>query len=1549
VGDNDGAITNSYATGSVSGAWRVGGLVGLNYDGSISNSYATASASGNVNVGGLVGDNRSSITDSYATGSVSGFQYIGGLVGSNSTPGNKGVGTISNSYASGSVSGVLDLGGLVGDNSSFGTGTVSNSYWDTTTSGQLVGIGIGNQTGVTGLTTALALKQASYTNFDFTDAGSWYMVDGSTRPFLRMEYSTTITNAHQLQLMGMDLGAHYTLGNNIDLATELADKSGMWGGSAAGFAPIGGLGVILSNFLAPGFANPTALMNGNAPDLSALGNWGTAAASVNAMSVLDGLGVFTGSFDGQGHTIGHLTISRGDIGVGLFGAAIGADIRNVGLTDASVIGAIGAGGLVGINALGRISDSSVTGQVGGLALAGGLVGLQLAGTITGSHASGAFVGFLGAGGLVGGQALSLVQDSYASGSVVGLLGGGGLVGVNLLGAVSTSYADAEVNGFLFIGGLVGINLIGLVDNSYATGSVSGSDYVGGLAGGNPGVIRNSYASGLVASGGAHVGGIAGGNLGKVIGSYWDIESSGQAVGIGTAAEHQSGVKGLTTTEALTQASYSGVDSDPGLDFNTTWYMVDGSTRPFLRMEHSTTISNAHQLQLMSLDLGAHYTLANSIDLGPELSKASGMWGSNSAGFVPIGDNVTAFTGSFDGQGHTIGHLTIDRSDTHYVGLFGIAETGSAISNVGLTDVAINGATNVGALAGYSAGTIRNSYASGGVEGTQYVGGLVGQVGSGGSVATSYSSAEISGTDHVGGLVGEDLGTISNSYATGIVSGHTNVGGLVGTGHNAIVNSYASGHVSGDSDADAHVGGLAGSVDGGGSVVRSYWDKDSSGQEFGVGSDHAALGATGLTTTQALAQASYAGFNFVNTWYVLDGSTRPFLRMEHSTTITNAHQLQLMGLDLTAHYTLANDLDLGAELNNASSMWGGMARDRSAGFVAIGTYVDDSSRGFTGSFDGQGHTIDHLAIHQTTPGSVGLFGYASQGSAISNVSLTNVDVRGQNYVGGLVGFNVGSVTNNAVTGSVSGQQYVGGLAGYSTGAVSDGHFDGDVSGTDGIGGVVGLNQFGSITHGEATGKVWGDRGVGGLVGMNVGGRISSSHATNAVSTTQFLVPSNITVQAASPGGSFVGGLVGINVHGSINDSYATGDVRGTDSVGGLVGFNYEGTISGSYATGAVTGALPNSVGSNVVSPQDKFYATVAGVGGLVGSNVAGAISDSYATGAVSGDTAVGGLVGSNGVGAETPTATITNSYATGAVSGNTDVGGLVGLNGAGTVTDSYWNITSTGQANSAGGGVGLTQAQMTTAASYAGWDLESTWVIYEGHTAPLLRSFMTALTVTVDYGTDAIKVYDGTDVYRGGTVFDPPVDHVYGDVTGTLSSRHVGSRTVEASGGLYSDQQGYIISYATSENNTVEVTPATLTYRATPTTRFTGQAPTGMSGTVEGWMGDDTLASATTGSMSWTSLALRNSAPGRYDITGGGLTAEDYVFVQHEGNATALTLNPARLPDEVSAVTTQLASLEPVLKTDKAGAPSANRSELRLRTLGSGVRLPDNAVTSETTE
>jgi len=145
---NTAPILNCYVTGSVSATSSfIGGLVGKNY-GNITNSFSTAtvSSSGGQQVGGLVGLEISGvISQSYATGNVGAFSWAGGLVG-----GTYGSGSITNTFATGNVSG-SQPGGLVGKlngpvSKSYSTGTgggligsgsgaVTTSYWDVQTSG----------------------------------------------------------------------------------------------------------------------------------------------------------------------------------------------------------------------------------------------------------------------------------------------------------------------------------------------------------------------------------------------------------------------------------------------------------------------------------------------------------------------------------------------------------------------------------------------------------------------------------------------------------------------------------------------------------------------------------------------------------------------------------------------------------------------------------------------------------------------------------------------------------------------------------------------------------------------------------------------------------------------------------------------------------------------------------------------------------------------------------------------------------------------------------------------------------------------------------------------------------------------------------------------------------------------------------------------------------------------------------------------------------------------------------------------------------------------
>ena len=155
VGNNNGTIISSHATGTVSGRFDTGGLVGENQGGTITNSYAMGTVSGRLDIGGLVGQNdNGSITHSYAIAEVKGSSNrVGGLAGRNPN------GSITHSYAAGKVDGEDDVGGLVGSNS----GTIVNSYATSDISG------LSNASNLVGSNTGTITN--SYTTGDVTVAG----------------------------------------------------------------------------------------------------------------------------------------------------------------------------------------------------------------------------------------------------------------------------------------------------------------------------------------------------------------------------------------------------------------------------------------------------------------------------------------------------------------------------------------------------------------------------------------------------------------------------------------------------------------------------------------------------------------------------------------------------------------------------------------------------------------------------------------------------------------------------------------------------------------------------------------------------------------------------------------------------------------------------------------------------------------------------------------------------------------------------------------------------------------------------------------------------------------------------------------------------------------------------------------------------------------------------------------------------------------------------------------------------------------------------------
>ncbi len=944
--------------------------------------------------------------------------------------------------------------------------------------------------------------------------------------------------------------------------------------------------------------------------------------------------------------------------------------------------------------------------------------------------------------------------------------------------------------------------------------------------------------------------------------------------------------------------------------------------------------DVYGVQGMGTLLSGHFQLAGDID-------ASGTAGW-ALGFRPIGasSGTSGFVGSLDGQGHTIDGLTVRQTgEGGYAGLFGVLY--GSVRDLGLTRVDIRnlGGNRTGGLAGwlvneYGTASVSGVYVTGKVSGLDMVGGLLGETDQA-PIELSHADVEVSGTDAVGGLLGLARATtisnvhasgsvtgtgsavggligqngitdggslvqgasVSHAYATGSVQGGQYVGGLVGYNSGVIDNAWASAQVVG-----ATAGGVVGYSDAG-TLRNVYWDTDSSGQAaWGGGS----LIQTNLAPVYAYAGNRYAHASYAHlgswsetasgsgiwvadaasgnsTWVMIEGATRPFLYSEWSTSIGNAHQLQLMVLDPSADYLLAGDIDAGETAGgDTAGMWS------AAGFVPVGdNWTGDDSLHFSGSLDGQGHVIDGLSIDRADRPFNGLFGYIAEGGRVSDLGLVNARVAasgGSGYASGaLAGESHGRLAGVWVEDStVAGDSNaIGGLVGYNWGSLERARAANvQVSGSSSVGGLAGQNG-GIIDQAWSSGTVSGDSGVGGLVGISVdSGEIGNAWSSAAVSADT----------------STAGGLVGQNL-GRLDTVYARGAVGISGAsgfaAGGLVGEN-RGSIANAYATGAVIAA-----GS-------------AMVGGLVGSNNGGGIQDAYATGAVTGYEAVGGLVGGNMNREETDgwgnvsvtTASLANSYATGLVRASGGYGGgLAGLN-LGSIRASFWNAETSGQALGigysegaiAGEASGLTSQGLLDLATFAaaGWSIDDVgggsgaWRIYDGHTTPLLRNFLTLLTVDAE---DLGKTYDGL---AGGALADYATSlgdaldasQLQGSLEYLAASKNVGSYSTADGGltlsGLYSGQQGYDIGYAEAS---LTISPRAVTVSLDDLAKVYGEAdPTLAWRITSGSLADGDQLSATLARDSGETV-------GNYAIDAtltGALASGNYAVTLENG---ALTISP----------------------------------------------------------
>ena len=321
---------------------------------------------------------------------------------------------------------------------------------------------------------------------------------------------------------------------------------------------------------------------------------------------------FSGSFDGNGHTISNLTYietsGKGN-NVGLFGYVrrfMGKTvIKDLGLIDPNIDS--GGGNYVG-SLVGQLFDGTITdcyikgGSISGGDFTGGLVGacaqvsMMTQREIVNCYCTSTISGNTYVGGLVGDYEGTIV-NCYSAGNVTGMRSVGGLVGRGAYYKMSNCYSGATVLGLREIGGLVGLNDIsGAIVDCYFLGRVIGDSCIGGLAGINQGAVSKCYSAGAV-HGITDVGGlVGGGDANGVTDSLWDYEASGQTA--------SAGGQGRTTLEMRQRLTFM------NWDFINVWGIVENQTYPFLRCHSVGDLNDDGRVDLLDLAILAQYWLGD---------------------------------------------------------------------------------------------------------------------------------------------------------------------------------------------------------------------------------------------------------------------------------------------------------------------------------------------------------------------------------------------------------------------------------------------------------------------------------------------------------------------------------------------------------------------------------------------------------------------------------------------------------------------------------------------------------------------------------------------------------------------------------------------------------------------------------------------------------------------------------------------------------------------------------------------------------------------------
>lgn len=552
------------------------------------------------------------------------------------------------------------------------------------------------------------------------------------------------------------------------------------------------------------------------------------------------------------------------------------------------------------------------------------------------------------------------------------------------------------------------------------------------------------------------------------------------------------------------------------------------------------ISTVDELQAIQNNLNGNYMLKGDVD-----ASATKGWNSG-AGFKPIGDDNNGFTGVFDGMGHAINDLYINRASDDYVGLFGVVGQDGVLKNFTLTgaitgrdktgaitgmnkgsishvnnEAKVVGQSTVGGIVGYNAGRLEVVNNKGIINGSQRTGGISGYNAANGIISEAVNNADVTGLakepPYIGGVCGyNEGGRVEKIKNYGTVTGALDIGGIVGHNYGGVIDTAENyGKVVGlntpELNSKQQVGGIAGMNRGNGMINNAYNE--------GAVEGYVLVG--GIVGTNFI---SGTISNVINKGSVSAEKQVGGIAGKNDDIIINAkNDAAVTGEDYIGGIVGYNEASTTGRLENVNNSFNGI-------LTSNGKYI--------GGITGRNNI---------------------KGTIINSSNQGNINAVNASYVSGIAGYNYGTIINTANEANISGGvEKIGGIAGYNNeGTIENCYNTGNITCTNYAGGIAGYNYAGKLINNYNTGSIAGvSQYIGGISGLSIKGSIENCYNTGTIS-----------------GNHYLGGITGKNdTDNTIKNSYNIGEILSKNTsqyVGGICGYS-NGSVINVYSVSKITG-------------------------------------------------------------------------------------------------------------------------------------------------------------------------------------------------------------------------------------------------------------------------------------------------------------------------------------------------------------------------------------------